>query len=605
MKTPGLHGKKYILSVAILFLLAPSLHAGETSIGALFLDEGVSPRATAMGEAFTAVTDDVNTVYWNPAGLTGALNAELLLAHTEFLQNFRDEYLAFTLPVTTSDVLGMNAFFSYSGAFDKTSLANEDLGSFQTYDSFVSVAWGHAWDKTLSLGLTLKGIYQVIDVYSAWSAAADLGIVIRNPVPDVNLALTLRNLGKPVQFIDQAYLLPMSGDLGASWHLLGRDLLLTADIVKPLEQELLFKAGVEYTFEGMLSLRAGYRYNQNGNTLGWQSGLTAGAGLVIADYTLDYSFSPYAELGNVHRIALTFPFGKNIHAEEQIVARLEKQIREKQESIVKGYWQTGEGYFQKNDWVNALVYYGKVQALNPGYPGLKNRLDAANNKIKSQNVAKHFQKGMDAFKKKEYILAILEWNKVLEIKPNDPEADRWILSANLKINQEESSAKSSSKTSSDIHLHLTRGLEALRQGEYRKAIENWKAALAEEPENAQVKNYLQKTKIKMQEEIEELLDQAEEDWQSGDWPAAVKNWRQVIKIDPENAQAGQALTSHLDKIKSAANDLYLKGVEHYVKNQLLEAIVNWKEVLILDPDNLKAAKHLSYAQEKLKEIEAF
>jgi tetratricopeptide (TPR) repeat protein len=175
----------------------------------------------------------------------------------------------------------------------------------------------------------------------------------------------------------------------------------------------------------------------------------------------------------------------------------------------------------------------------------------------------------------------------------------------LKINQEESSAKSSSKTSSDIHLHLTRGLEALRQGEYRKAIENWKAALAEEPENAQVKNYLQKTKIKMQEEIEELLDQAEEDWQSGDWPAAVKNWRQVIKIDPENAQAGQALTSHLDKIKSAANDLYLKGVEHYVKNQLLEAIVNWKEVLILDPDNLKAAKHLSYAQEKLKEIEAF
>ena len=41
--------------------------AGTTS--AEILKVGVGARAIAMGEASTALTDDVNSLYWNPAGL--------------------------------------------------------------------------------------------------------------------------------------------------------------------------------------------------------------------------------------------------------------------------------------------------------------------------------------------------------------------------------------------------------------------------------------------------------------------------------------------------------------------------------------------------------
>src|SRR6056297_1782183 len=54
--------------------VAPAVHAAEIfakvgTFGAQFLKVGVSARATAMGSAYTAVGDNAEAVYWNPAGI--------------------------------------------------------------------------------------------------------------------------------------------------------------------------------------------------------------------------------------------------------------------------------------------------------------------------------------------------------------------------------------------------------------------------------------------------------------------------------------------------------------------------------------------------------
>jgi|GEM_PF-5559372 len=165
--------------------------AENPSVAALYLGQAGCPRASAMGEAFTAVAEDVNGVFWNPAGLVRSPNTELLISHVENIQAFRDEYFAFSLPVNSQDAWGFHGFFSYAGGFEKSTLENPDLGSFGVTNAYFGAAWSHAWDSQFSSGISLKGINQSIDTYSAWSAAADFSVFYRDAFNGLDLGLAV------------------------------------------------------------------------------------------------------------------------------------------------------------------------------------------------------------------------------------------------------------------------------------------------------------------------------------------------------------------------------------------------------------------------------
>lgn len=65
---------KYLGHILILSLLilssidAQMIHRYGTTTGN-FLEIGVDSEGSAMGDAFVAVSDDISSIYWNPAGL--------------------------------------------------------------------------------------------------------------------------------------------------------------------------------------------------------------------------------------------------------------------------------------------------------------------------------------------------------------------------------------------------------------------------------------------------------------------------------------------------------------------------------------------------------
>ena len=59
--------KKLITLTVFFSLLFGQYRFGTTA--ANFLEIGTSSRAVSMGEAFVSLSDDVNSAYWNPAGL--------------------------------------------------------------------------------------------------------------------------------------------------------------------------------------------------------------------------------------------------------------------------------------------------------------------------------------------------------------------------------------------------------------------------------------------------------------------------------------------------------------------------------------------------------
>lgn len=576
--------------------------AGDREVGAVFLNDPVGPRPCALGEAFTAVAEDANAVFWNPAGLVRVPAFELQAMHTEALQGFQDEYFALTLPLSAQDALGCNGFFSYIGQLEKIQAPGDVPSAFMAYDAYLGFSWARAFDRCWSASLTLKGVYQAIDTYTAWTGALDLGFLANDLLPHLAVGLTVRNFGPPLRFISKSSPLPLTAEIGAGYDLWNRSLRLTCALDKPWEQEMVFKAGVEYSLEELIFFRAGYKYSQFGNDLGPLAGLTCGLGLQISDYVVDYAFAPCGDLGNIHRISITLPFGRSVVDEEKIISRLEKQIKQRQENIIQGYVQKGDQLFKHGEYQQAIAYYEKALAINPNYSYLKKQINQAAVRYKKITAERHYQIGLKSYRNQEYLAALIEWNKVLEIMPEYPRLDEMLEQVNRKLTAEKNS-HAASKAAQESDALFAKGLDLLKSGQYQKAIDTWRQQLALTPNDTRVKNYLEKARQKMNEEIADLLQQGRGLWQGGDWVGAAGRWRQVLKIDPENKEALDQLTANQMKIRNTANELYLTGVQNYIQNKLIEAMANWKDVLVLDPDNHKAKKHLERAKEKIKEIE--
>jgi ligand-binding sensor domain-containing protein len=62
-----LHHKIYFFAIAVLFLCFQIFAVGQSAVITLVFPPGA--RATGLGEAFTAIADDANATYFNPAGL--------------------------------------------------------------------------------------------------------------------------------------------------------------------------------------------------------------------------------------------------------------------------------------------------------------------------------------------------------------------------------------------------------------------------------------------------------------------------------------------------------------------------------------------------------
>jgi hypothetical protein len=84
-------------------------------------------------------------------------------------------------------------------------------------------------------------------------------------------------------------------------------LLVSCDLNKPLDNKLEIRTGAEWWLAELFALRAGYRTNIAKNA---GLGVSAGFGLKFSNYIIDYSFLPYGDIGNTHRLSLSYKFGE-------------------------------------------------------------------------------------------------------------------------------------------------------------------------------------------------------------------------------------------------------------------------------------------------------
>lgn len=251
-----------VFSAIIIFILFISSFAFTESNGtttANFLKAEAGARTAALGGACVAVADDINTIYYNPAGLVNIKSHEATFMYNQAFMDSNYGFLAYGLNLRDKGSLGVS--LTYAGVSDikeTTSLYPAGSGNiFSATDIALSLSYAKNITPNISFGNSLKFIRGSIEEEKALGFAIDFGILaqVNN---HLSFGLSVLNLGTKMKYIEEGNSLPLNIKAGTSLRLLNDKLLISLDVNKPIDSDVNIRTGAEYILFNNLALRAGY-----------------------------------------------------------------------------------------------------------------------------------------------------------------------------------------------------------------------------------------------------------------------------------------------------------------------------------------------------------
>lgn len=152
-----------------------------------FMNIGVDAAALGMSGAVTALSKDVNSGYWNPAGLVHLEDNALALMHSSYFANIADyNYVAFAMPLDDRSAVGLSLIrFGVDDILDTTKLIDEQGNiNYDRINLFSAADYGITFSYArklpipgLNYGVNAKVIRRIIgDFASSWGFGLDVGI---------------------------------------------------------------------------------------------------------------------------------------------------------------------------------------------------------------------------------------------------------------------------------------------------------------------------------------------------------------------------------------------------------------------------------------------
>ena len=152
-----------------------------------FMNIGVDAAALGMSNAVTASTGDVNSGYWNPAGLIRISDKQASAMHASYFANIAQyDYAGFAMPIDDQSAWGISMIrFGVDDILNTTQLIDDQgnidynrISLFSTADYGLTVSYARKtkWEG-LNYGVNAKVIRRVIGKFAnSWGFGFDLGL---------------------------------------------------------------------------------------------------------------------------------------------------------------------------------------------------------------------------------------------------------------------------------------------------------------------------------------------------------------------------------------------------------------------------------------------
>ncbi len=344
--------RSYFLSVICILLLlwgTPIFAQGSSqdvssinrvgTTAAQFLKIGAGPRAIAMGGAYTAVANDIYSVYWNPAGLSRIVGVgEAVFNHAEWLADTDYDFAAFSLNMGSVGAIGFSVISFRTPEEPVRTVANpEGTGQVWNANSFaLGVTYARNLTDRFSIGATGKFVQESIFNLNARGGAFDLGVLFNTPLKGLTLGASISNFGNklqlegrdlffnedplpdvgpvdevPAEYRTESFEMPLNLKFGLAWTVRNEtaSIIATVDGSQPNDNEESFSAGVEMGLADAVFVRGGFKgYTLNESETGATFGVGINYNTVGADFKFDFGWADYGRLSNVQFVSLAIKY---------------------------------------------------------------------------------------------------------------------------------------------------------------------------------------------------------------------------------------------------------------------------------------------------------
>lgn len=310
-----------------------------TTIGQFLLIEP-SARFSGMGNVGVAISDGLQSVYYNAAALGPIEQSSLELTHSEWIAGIRYDYAALALPMGGYGTLLGSVTSLGSGEIDVRTV-EQPLGTGERYtvsNVAVGLGMGREITRRFSAGVQLNYVQETIWHSSLRTVTMNLGSVYQVSEDGLRIGSSISNLGTRARFrgrdlaiqydndpdrngdnsslpgerLTDEFAVPILFRVGLAWprELSPRSrVLMSADAFHPSDNEESVSLGAEWSWKEAFALRAGY---QNAGLPDAESGATWGAGfrgdLGPRPFEFDYGWADQGRLDETHRLTFVLSF---------------------------------------------------------------------------------------------------------------------------------------------------------------------------------------------------------------------------------------------------------------------------------------------------------
>ncbi|MBI2952189.1 PorV/PorQ family protein [bacterium] len=309
------------LAFVLVGLLAASpADAGFKRLGAsglAFLKVAQGARPAAMGDAFTAVADDINAMFWNPAGLVYIPNREIVFSYNRWVVDSKFYSGAFAIS-TDRGTFGISFVqFTPQTIEETTPFAPAGTGrKLAAGDMAIGFAYAKKLTDRFSLGGHFRYIQETLDKDKISTVDVNLGTLFYTGFRSSRIAMTIRNFGKNESVYNvserregETFLAPMVFTTTIAMEFYGKKqdpnhLTVSFENVFAIDYDNRAHLGAELWLANTLALRGGYKFNYDTDGFSGGVGIKREAGK--RKITVDFA---YTDMGKQLEPALRFSVG--------------------------------------------------------------------------------------------------------------------------------------------------------------------------------------------------------------------------------------------------------------------------------------------------------
>jgi len=605
-------------TVLSLVLLLTSHFPLPTCLYGAFDEFSPGVRPAALGGAFTALSDDANAVFYNPAGLYRADKNEFLASYGRLYFGLDDDS-----NIGTSLISYINPFGKYGTAgIGIYSLSLSGLYS----EKMISFSYGFRVVPKLGVGLTMKSLshkygsdeytenaikddgtssQEVDPVFAEGNSkskfSSDVGVFYR-PASKYNLGFTMQNINSPDIGLKETDKVEKTYRTGFAYT--PKTANFSIEFISKSGDTNITSGFEKYFSEKTFALRGSLTFGSSDLRR-----LTLGLGLNQKNYKLDYVFL-YPLVGindtyGTHKVSVSILFGpipklEKFEPEFPAEAELEEkplaeEVKPPVRVITDGDRKTAElliknvqDAYRKGMYSKATENINRSIELNPEHRGaqaLKKKLapiaSIIPEKTETTRVGKITRKGITAYLENNPGLALNAIIYATELAPDDINLQQ-IFELMGKEYPDAAAQEKSIPGMTLVQRKLQQALENIYDGKYVQAIAECNTVLELEDDN-----------------VLALLRLGSAYWAMGDTARAKSNWRKALEYDPDNSQILEFLKEKpgVPKIEKPKTYIIKKGdtllniSERFYGNKSL-----WRKIYEANKDKLDNPYKLNAGQ---------